>query len=166
MSSIEQKALTVVEQAKSLTVTNDQEYEAAAIFLRDIVKSMRHEIDAVFDPVIKSAHDAHKSAIKAKKGVEEPLVQAEATLKSALGLFALERAKRAAAGEALPAPKVSGVSTRETWTFEIVDEAKIERTFLMPDTAKIGAVVRSLHEAAEEVVGGIRVRVEVGVASR
>lgn len=63
-------------------------------------------------------------------------------------------------------PKVAGVSTREGWKYRIVDPAKIRREFLVPDEAKIGALVRSMKGAAGELVGGIEVYSEQIVSSR
>jgi hypothetical protein len=45
-------------------------------------------------------------------------------------------------------PKVDGVSTRETWKFEIVNEDAIPREYMMPDEKKIGAHVRSMKRRA------------------
>ena len=43
-------------------------------------------------------------------------------------------------------PKVSGLSYREEWTFEITDESQIPREYLVVDEAKIRAHVRSMRE--------------------
>jgi hypothetical protein len=43
-------------------------------------------------------------------------------------------------------PKVSGVSFRETWAFEITDPNAIPREYLIPDTRKIQAIVSDQKE--------------------
>lgn len=52
-------------------------------------------------------------------------------------------------------PKISGLSSREEWNFEIVDETLIPREFLMPDEKKIRAYVRAMRANAN--IPGIRV---------
>jgi hypothetical protein len=58
---------------------------------------------------------------------------------------------------AVPIPKVTvaGTSTRENWQFEVVDEALLPREFLMPDTVKIGRMVKMMK--GETRITGIRV---------
>ncbi len=47
----------------------------------------------------------------------------------------------------IPAPaKAEGVSLRENWTFEIVDESLIPREYLIPDEVKIRKVVVALKD--------------------
>lgn len=41
-------------------------------------------------------------------------------------------------------PKISGVSFRETWDFEITDASLIPRDYLIPDEKKIRAIVQQL----------------------
>lgn len=53
------------------------------------------------------------------------------------------------------APKVKGISTRKKWSFEIVDQAKIPREYLIPNEVAIGGVVRALKGATN--IPGIRV---------
>jgi hypothetical protein len=45
-----------------------------------------------------------------------------------------------------PAPKAAGLSFRDDWKFEITDEAKIPRPYLMADEVKIGKAVRDYKE--------------------
>jgi hypothetical protein len=52
-------------------------------------------------------------------------------------------------------PKVSGISTRKDYDFEIVDAAKLPREYLMPDDKKIRKVVKAL--GAEASIPGIRI---------
>lgn len=52
-------------------------------------------------------------------------------------------------------PKVEGMTTREEWTFEIIDESQIPREFLIPDEKKIRAYVKAMKERA--VIPGIKV---------
>lgn len=65
-----------------------------------------------------------------------------------------------------PPPKVSGVSTKKVWKFEITDHAAVKREFLIPNEAAIRSAVLSLNEGAVAVVGGIRVWQETLIAGR
>ena len=80
-------------------------------------------------------------------------------------------AKRIAAEAAPPAPvvhleqpKVAGVSKRENWTFEIVDENQIPREYLMPDEKMIRGVVRATK--GKQQIPGVRIYAETIIASR
>ncbi|MBF0488461.1 MAG: hypothetical protein HQK98_09895 [Nitrospirae bacterium] len=61
-------------------------------------------------------------------------------------------------------PKVSGIITRKTTKYRIIDAALIPREYLMPDEKKIGGVVRAMGmqtkiagiEAYEETVMSVR----------
>lgn len=65
---------------------------------------------------------------------------------------------------AAPAPKAEGLSTRQVYSFEIVEEGLLPREYLIPDTVKIGAVVRALKDRAN--IPGVQVTVKTVVASR
>lgn len=64
-------------------------------------------------------------------------------------------------------PKADGVSARTTYDFEIIDESKIDRRFMMPDERAIKAMVKSKGPKAVEMVGAgsIRVFEKVTIAS-
>lgn len=84
---VEHQALEIVEQSKAITILDDLDYENAGAFLRDNVKLVRRKIDAMFDPVIKASHLAHKEAVGAKKQLTAPLLEAERLVKSAMGTY-------------------------------------------------------------------------------
>ena len=74
------QALTVYEQAKAITVTDNITMTQAD----DLIKSMRlvrKEIGLAFDPIISKAFAAHKEAKAQKDRAELPLIQAEDFLK-------------------------------------------------------------------------------------
>ena len=52
-------------------------------------------------------------------------------------------------------PKAKGVSGRETWKFEVVNEKAIPSQFLMPDEGKIRAYVNAMKGDAE--IPGVRI---------
>ncbi len=82
-----QQALEVIEQARAITIANDEDYEAAGVFLLESVKAVRREINETFDPVVKAAHHAHKEAVAAKRKLTDPLDIAERVVKAAMGTY-------------------------------------------------------------------------------
>lgn len=68
------------------------------------------------------------------------------------------------APEVPEAPRAEGLSIREVWQFEIVNEAAIPREYLTPDTVKIGRIVRALKHQAN--IPGVRTWSEKTVATR
>lgn len=88
---------------RALVIANQEDFEEASVFLRD-VKALRAEIANTFDDAIKSAHDAHKSVIAAKKRHDDPLVRVEIAVKALMGKYveaqAAERRAEAARLEA------------------------------------------------------------------
>ncbi|MBE3087794.1 MAG: hypothetical protein IMZ71_01560 [Chloroflexi bacterium] len=61
-------------------------------------------------------------------------------------------------------PKMEGVSTATNWTYDIVDEALIPRTFMMPDKQKIKKVVQALK--GDTHIAGIEARPDTGLRVR
>lgn len=57
-----------------------------------------------------------------------------------------------------PAPKVEGLSYRETWKFEIINTNLVPRQYLMPDEKAIGRVVSGLKDRT--TIPGVRVYCE------
>lgn len=61
-------------------------------------------------------------------------------------------------------PKLDNVSTRENWTFRVVNEALIPREFLIPDTTKLRAHARSFRDKA--LVPGVEFFAEEVISAR
>lgn len=61
------------------------------------------------------------------------------------------------------APKVAGISMRETWDFDIIDMNKIPREFLVPDLVKIRGLVRAMKGATN--IPGIRAKAVAGISA-
>lgn len=60
--------------------------------------------------------------------------------------------------------KVSGISSRQNWKFEITDASLIPREYLMPDEKKISGVVKAMKDATN--ISGIRAYPESVVSAR
>ncbi len=89
---IEETALAVPGKATALVITTDEELSAAGKMLTEI-KKIQKQINASFDPVIKTAHSAHREAVALKKTVSAPLVQAEGIIKPKIAQYAAEQEK-------------------------------------------------------------------------
>jgi hypothetical protein len=95
-NEIQERALTVPEQAKAIIIITNEDYTRAGEILLTI-KDIRKEIDATFDPIIKKAHEAHKEAVAQKKKIDAPLIEAEGIIKPRISdyLAEQERIRRA-----------------------------------------------------------------------
>jgi hypothetical protein len=94
VTELQDKALAMPDQAKSIVVNNQSSYEAAGAFLKNI-KALRFEIQNTFKPIISKAHATWKEAIAQQKQVEEPLIDAENVIKPKIGTYLDEQeAKR------------------------------------------------------------------------
>lgn len=89
-NEITERALTVPEQAKAITITTSDDYVRAGELLL-VIKDIRKEIDATFDPIIKKAHETHKEAVAQKKKVDAPLVEAEGIIKPRIAAYMAEQ---------------------------------------------------------------------------
>jgi len=70
----------VVEQARSLTVRDAEDYEMACTFLQ-LVATRKKQVEETFDPIVRKAHDTHKEAVAQKKKFMDPLLLAEGDVK-------------------------------------------------------------------------------------
>jgi len=78
------RAATWPERAQGLQIRNVPDLDFAALALNGI-KDLRKEVAETFDPVVQAAYAAHKAATAARKKVDEPLDQAERTIKGKIG---------------------------------------------------------------------------------
>jgi hypothetical protein len=171
----------VVLDRKIITYENEQEAirEAKQRQLDKIAEDERKRLQAIAD---ETARKAREEADKKRREAEAAAAagrQAEADRLNAQAARVEEKAEakqetfenRAAAVVAPVAQaetaKVAGSSFREHWEFQVIDAAKINAQFMMPDEVKIGRVVQSLKLDAVGVVGeGLRVTSRKILASR
>lgn len=73
----------IVEQARTMTIANDEQYRYVAETLLG-VKDMRAKIASVFDDNIRRADQLHKALLKEKREAEASAVEAERILKALL----------------------------------------------------------------------------------
>lgn len=110
---------------------------------------------------------AQRRADEEKERLHQERLQAEADERerTARAENLLERADVVTtAPVANTVPKVSGISTRKKWTFEILDITKLPAEYLKPNDTAIGGVVRALKDKTN--IPGIRVYTEDVVSAR
>ena len=79
-TEVEQKALTIPEQAKGLTVSSNEQYEQGEGLLATC-KQLETEIHAAFDPIVEKANLAHKEAVAQRTKYLTPIEEGRKILK-------------------------------------------------------------------------------------
>lgn len=90
---VAERALSVPEKAQGIIVVDNETYGQAGEVLT-VIKVLRKEINAAFDPIISKAHAAHKEAVAQKKKAEAPLVEAEAYIKPQIAGYLKEQERK------------------------------------------------------------------------
>lgn len=80
IEQVEEKVLTIPEQAKAFTVNSNDDYIAGESLLASC-KEMENEIHATFDPIVEKAHSAHKEAVAQRKKYLDPIEEGRKILK-------------------------------------------------------------------------------------
>lgn len=93
------RATTHETQAQAMVVSNRQEYDQAATFLKGI-KGLSKQITGTFARAKKAAHDAHKAIIEEEKKYLQPLARAERNVKSKMKDWWVEQENQRAEKEA------------------------------------------------------------------
>ena len=83
IQEVDQKALSVIEEANLVTVTTSETYTQAGGLWKSI-KDMRKQVEDTFSPIITKAHQAHKEAIAQRDKIMVPLTKAGKTVKYAM----------------------------------------------------------------------------------
>ena len=167
----------------SFEVTTKESFEECAFILKDVthrIKWLDEERKVSVDPLnqeVKRINGWFKPAL-------DRLKEIQTTIKSAMSRYEVrqreeqQRLMAAAAAEAqrvlatspegmasaqtlvqqaaqTQALQVAGVSGREVWTWEVVDEAQLDRQFLMPNPKAIEAWVK--EHGDKDVPAGVKV---------
>lgn len=80
---LEQTGLSTVEQARAITVRNNEDYQRAGEFIRDI-KTRAGDVVAYWKEPKSAAAKAHKDICAREKAMLEPLTQAESIIKQTM----------------------------------------------------------------------------------
>lgn len=77
---VEEKALTIVDQARAVKVTDAESYVIAGTLWKAI-GDMIKEVEETFNPIVKAAHVAHKAAVEKRAKFLDPLTAAQKDVK-------------------------------------------------------------------------------------
>jgi hypothetical protein len=89
-NEIVERALTIPDRAKAITIQSNDDYIRAGEILLTI-KELRKEINSFFDPICAKAFEAHKEAVAQKKRADAPLVEAEGIIKPRIAAWNAEQ---------------------------------------------------------------------------
>lgn len=117
--ALEDRTLTLAEQALGLTVVDQVTHDNAAELLL-AVKGLRNEAEAHHRPMINAAHQSHKISLAALQKIDDPLKQAEQILKTRIGGWEAEQLKLQAEQERIAREQAEAARAAET-------EAEIEQ---------------------------------------
>jgi uncharacterized membrane protein YqiK len=102
-NEVEEKALSIVDQAKAVKVVDSQSYTVAGMLWKSI-GDMIKEVKETFDPICEKAFAAHKEATGKRAKYLDPLTTAQKSVKSLMSAYdAEEERKRKAEEERLAA---------------------------------------------------------------
>lgn len=87
---IDTRALTLSEQARAMTVTDQATHDMATELYLGL-SQLEREIAAIHDPAIKAAHDSHKAAIAAKAKLAAPVEEAKRIIKPKITTWEAEQ---------------------------------------------------------------------------
>lgn len=89
-TEVETKALTIVDQAKAVKVTDSATYTAAGMLWKTI-GDMIKEVKDTFDPICDAAHKAHKAAVEKRSKYLDPLTAAHKSVKGLMSAWDAEQ---------------------------------------------------------------------------
>jgi len=87
---VEEKALSIIDQAKAVKVVDSQTYISAGVFWKSIGE-MIAEVKDTFDPICEAAHKAHKAATTKRAKYLDPLETAYKSVKKLMSDYDTEQ---------------------------------------------------------------------------
>lgn len=177
LKRIKAYAKEVDERRKAITKPLDEVKKSIMDLFRPAVEYLE-QAETALKSGLKKYIDAEEKKRReleeaARKVAREQAARLEAEAKAAAAQGQMEEARaleqQAAIAPALvpaaaPTPKLSGISTKEVWLFEITDPAAIPREYMMIDESKIRKVVQALK--AETNIQGVRAYPDSQLAAR
>lgn len=145
---VETKALTIVDQAKAVTVTDAKTYTAAGMLWKSI-GDMIKEVKDTFDPICEAAHKAHKAATEKRSKYLDPLTTAQKSVKQLMAAYDAEqeRIRKAEEERIRKAEEARLAEERRKEQERLEAERKAEEDRLLAEA--VAAEQRGDKEAAE-----------------
>lgn len=98
VQQVSASSLALAERAKTIAVTSIETQQQAGELLLAIA-AMRREIEITFKPMKDAAFKTHRTICDQERGLDAPLLQAERTLKTAIGGYVAEQERIAREAE-------------------------------------------------------------------
>lgn len=89
-TEVTEKALSIVEQAGMVKITDSKSYEVSGFLWKTIGEVMK-EVKETFDPIVDAAFKAHKKACEQRSKYFDPLAKAQKEVKRLMGVWEAER---------------------------------------------------------------------------
>lgn len=139
---VENKALSIVDQAKAVQVTNAETYTAAGMLWKSIGE-MITEVKATFDPICDAAHKAHRAATEKRAKYLDPLTSAQKAVKKLMSDYDAEQERIRREEEA----RLAEIARKEE------EERQLQAAIAAEEEAKRnGATKEEAAEIAQEVI--------------
>lgn len=137
-------------RAEALVVSNDEEYQDAAEFLKSL-KEQAAKVKDFFKPIKDAAHKAHKEVCDREKMMLDPLNRAESVIKKAAGSYLAEkeRKRREAEERARQAAKAEA-------------ERRLAEAIALENQGKTEEAAAAVEEA--EIIDGAAVTINIPAA--
>ena len=154
---VEEKALSIVDQAKAVKVTDAATYTAAGILWKSI-GDMIKEVKDTFDPICDKLHIAHREATAKRAKFLDPLTAAQKSVKGLMSAYDAEqerlRREEQARLEAIARAEEEARRKAEAERIEAERKAEEERLMAAAQAAEAAGdkqTADALAEAAIEV---------------
>jgi hypothetical protein len=90
VDTVEEKALSIVDQAKAVKVTDTETYKQAGALWKSIGEMIK-EVKDTFDPICDAANKAHKAATAKRAKYLDPLTSAQKSVKQLMSSYDAEQ---------------------------------------------------------------------------
>ena len=176
LTAIDQQTRDLVSIARESTITDDSDYAMAGHHLIQWAK-IKNQINKTFDPVIESAHKAHKVAIVGRDKHLTEVKDACTMLQDKMSTYLRAMEKLAQdtqedknqdefAPLPSPPPEIKGVSHRTTWSAEITDVRLLLQHCLanwdqwgklvQPNQKALNQLARSMKDSLDTILPGVK----------
>jgi hypothetical protein len=121
ITEVETRALSVPDQAKAITITDNATYEKAAEILL-VIKDIRKEISDTFTPIKRKMDAAKKEVLDQEKRADIPLQEAEGIIKPKIAAYLAEQERIRKAEE----DRLRAIAKKEEEDRRLAEAASLE----------------------------------------
>lgn len=132
--AVEQKALSIVDQAKAVKVTDTETYTAAGVLWKAI-GDMIKEVKGTFDPICDAAHKAHVAATEKRAKYLDPLTAAQKSIKRLMSDYDAEQERLRIEAQRKAEEEARKKAEEEKLNAAIAAEAEAKQNGATPEQA-------------------------------